>query len=369
MGETLQAGIAQLRQQLAALDDSPASREFARRHRLTAKQLGRPPADPAEQRALTLRCLEQSREVIRISRCLQEHGIRHAFIKGIPLSMLAWGCVDARRSSDIDLLVAPADIFRVLDILRQPAFGYIADEELSAFTCRQTACYLRTKHHYCLHSPASSSMLEVHWRLTDDCWVLPDVLSKGALQDVDLFGSPVPTLDNETLLVYLCAHGSHHAWYQLKWLFDIPALIGRCRLDWEKIWSVAENGACLNQLVQGLLLAVELLDLGLPASVLERVKAHALPARLREFPITAMQGPDSHWGVAAPFGVRLEQMRYGMAFLDRPAHYASLLERHATHPADWAALKLPDKLFFLYYPLRPLLIAYRRFLRRQQVAA
>ena len=51
-------------------------------------------------------------------------------------------------------------------------------------------------------------------------------------QDVDIApGVVLPTFATNELIAYLCVHGASSAWFRLKWLSDLAALLDRCGSD------------------------------------------------------------------------------------------------------------------------------------------
>jgi hypothetical protein len=52
---------------------------------------------------------------------------------------------------------------------------------------------------------------------------------------------------------------------------------------------------------------------------------------------------------------KLRDMPYHLSLRRAPNFKFNLLFRLRTHHTNWAQIQLPDRFFFLYYPLRPLL--------------
>jgi hypothetical protein len=68
--------------------------------------------------------------------------------------------------------------------------------------------------------------LDLHWRAVDNSLLAPGRFRMDALQEVAIAQQrTLPTLPTEELLLYLCVHGATHAWFRLKWLADVAALL------------------------------------------------------------------------------------------------------------------------------------------------
>ena len=176
--------------------------------------------------------------------------------------------------------------------------------------------------------------------------IKPEILWR-SLGRTQMAGREVPCLSPEALLLFLCVHGTKHMWSRLQWLGDIARLV-RKPLDWDVVLQLAEVARCMRPLLLGLLLAHELLDVTVPEGLLARARAtQAVQARAREVTLRLMRiqptEPQS-WELTA-FNARMAERNW-----DKARHYAALLK--APTDQELERLLLPERLFFLYYPLR-----------------
>ena len=140
------------------------------------------------------------------------------FVKGLSLSALAYGDPFIKMSADIDLLVEPADLTGAAALLAE--LGYRS--ELPARSP------LATWHR--LHKESlwrrSGRLVELHHRLSDNPALLDGVGMDSVRQQVEIFpGSTLATLAREPLIIYLAVHGASSAYFRLKWLADLAALL------------------------------------------------------------------------------------------------------------------------------------------------
>jgi hypothetical protein len=150
-------------------------------------------------------------------------GLSILFLKGLPLGVLAYGTPWLKAAVDIDLLIEDDRLEDAVSVLRSLEFRreHGGPEGIGA---------LRTWHRFRKDSewvkPDSSVRIDLHTRLTDNPWLLPAVGIDSARQDVDLArGIRLPSLADDELFAHLCVHGASSAWFRLKWITDLAALL------------------------------------------------------------------------------------------------------------------------------------------------
>lgn len=177
--------------------------------------------------ASAVRSMRQIGEAVRIIGVLGEAGIGALTLKGPVLSVLAFGDPVLRDSRDVDLLVAPEQFDRVEPILA--ASGYRRHKPAQSLSPRGQEVYRRWVHEYVYRSKSSGVVLEIKDRLHPTVSLMPidvhDALRRA--QIVKIGDHALPTLPPVELFLYLCTHGSRHAWFRLKWIADIGALKSR----------------------------------------------------------------------------------------------------------------------------------------------
>jgi hypothetical protein len=68
--------------------------------------------------------------------------------------------------------------------------------------------------------------LELHTALADHPRVIPSIGLSSPRQAVEIApGARLQTLGRDELFAYLCVHGGSSAWFRLKWLADLAALL------------------------------------------------------------------------------------------------------------------------------------------------
>jgi hypothetical protein len=218
-------------------------------------------------------------------------GVRTVALKGPLLGERLYGSGAARLSSDIDLLVLPAELDRAAAALA--AIGYRSGAQ-------REARYYREHTHHVILRRAHSPDIELHFRLSTGFGVtLPAEPSFArARRYVTHSGRSSWILAPEDEFLYLAVHAAGHCFYNLCWLYDLKLLIQHHpELD----WSLMAARAYFFGVATALSFACEMLRrrLALPlpeyprlprtqgirgrlaAALLSASRAPSLPARLR----------------------------------------------------------------------------------------
>lgn len=312
--------------------------------------------------------MSQAAELVRVTKSIRGAGFEIAALKGISLSVLAFGNLAMRSPGDIDLLVPQASVFEIERVLK--GLGYSRVEPRTELTPKRLKHYLRYYKHFTYFSEATATPLELHWRLFHNIPLLRETNVKfPPTMPVEIGTNIVNTLSREELFLYLCVHGAIHGWPILKWLADIRALLGA--MDEDNIRNIAElarKRGLMAELRAALTLVDSLLGLdGLPVefsgemdSVSKRI------VEMSQRLLTAQEYClDIH---RLP---RLAMFLYDLRLRSSWRYKSEDIRRALVHPPDWDRLNLPDALFPLYAAIRPVSWLLRhspRLSRRPSVA-
>jgi hypothetical protein len=209
---------------------------MARRHRveaLASRALARsrapiPAADAAELTAAANRVagenLALAAETARLCGALAQAKIPFLFVKGLSLGMLAYGTILLKGGWDIDLLVDRRELAATGGLLQH--LGYRMTVPAGEPTpARLGAWHERLKESLWQH-PTRRVSIELHTGLVDNARLLPKIDVHAPRQTVEVLpGAAVPTLAKDELFAYLTVHGASSAWFRLKWLADLAALL------------------------------------------------------------------------------------------------------------------------------------------------
>lgn len=287
-------------------------------------------------------------ELLKIVKLFEDEGVAVLAYKGPALAAVAYGDVALRRFVDLDVIVRKADVRRAGALLH--ALGY---ETACSLTESQEEMLLRTQHNLAFTRDGGKMIVEVHWNVAARQFasVAVDEGSWRRAVAVALRGGEVRSLSPEELLVALCVHGTKHLWERLAWVCDVAELLNStARFDWYRVADLAE-GARVERMVRlGLRLAWELLGARMPEGVRRLVCGDETVGRLERKVVERLFEGAEHEPAglvqSVSFNLRArkrlrEKVRY-VRFVFRPTD------------GDLASVRLPPRLTFFYYLLRPL---------------
>ncbi len=290
-------------------------------------------------------------ELERVAKDFARNGVAMLVLKGPPLAVQLYGDLTLRPSRDLDILVAASDLEKAGQILKKA--GYQRTHPTTV-TPRQLQQYVKRYHHFTLFAPERHICLELHWKL--DCLGLEfPWVAAAANQRADRLAAG--WRDGEQLL-FLIAHGSRHRWFRLRWLGDIERWLRvRPELDWNQITGLADQSGLRAVLHQTLILLDRVLEVPLPETLLRAANRDQTARSLARIVLAELSEPEDepdrrfriipknfwrekqyHWLLCKGVGEKL-------------AYLGSLFE-----PAyeDFQWLSLPERLYPLYYLIRPL---------------
>ena len=277
---------------------------------------------------------------------LKEAGIPSATFKGPALAEAAYGGVGLREFVDLDIIVRESDLPKVCLLLA--AEGYRTD----GFEPESKS--YREKIGQTVFTRAGGGFaIDLHWKMAPFGMPFPfsdEELWEG-LRPHPLAGSEVPGLSPEHLALLLAFHGAKERWRSLKWINDFAVF---CRawpsLDWEKL----QRRSALNHCSRELLIAAGVCDaLGLtapPVLVAAGQDDRSVGLIVRQT-IQSLVSPRSE--------TDLSVFLYSMATTERLREKAvvSLSLLTTLTVSDFDAIRLPRRLRWLYYVIRPFRLA------------
>ncbi len=301
----------------------------------------------------------------KLSEAYRIHAIRHSLVltgilrefnrvgipvmpfKGPLLSFALYGDVGVRRSFDLDVAVTKENLQSAMACLEN--IGWKLDGAQSCLSRRQWNGFLENGHHLNFTHSTTRSCLELHWR---NYWETSETVDARWLRSrtSDWNGCMIRTMCAADLTLYLCTHAGFHLWSSAKWLGDLARAHAVGLLDWS---AAGEEKAVLSGL--------KLLDLvyGTQLSGLPRTDSLELPSILIEVPLKSLQHPQLQIerSFLATLQNQIRSFRYER--LVRPRQWRDSLSELFYCANDFQALPLPDSLFWLYKPLRPVLWVWR----------
>lgn len=293
---------------------------LARRHRVQAlawrglgPARGEVPPDVAEQLAADSAVIVETNlraavECARLQAQFAKAGIELLFLKGLTVGALAYPDPFLKMGWDVDVLIEPDALHPSVSLLR--SLGYLPAIPPSASDSRLQRWH-RSRKESVWHHSASDIHLELHTRLADHPSLLPEVGTQSSRQLVKITDRiALPTLGKDELFAYLCVHGASSAWFRLKWITDLAALLYSENVDEiERLYRRSQQLGAGRAAGQALLLAHRLHATPIGGRLLKELESDAATGWLAGLACRALadpREPTEHFLGTA--GIRLSQL-------------------------------------------------------------
>ncbi len=299
----------------------------------------------------------------RVTELLAVAGIPCLVIKGLPLAQSLYGHPLVRSARDIDLLVSPPAFLAAERVLLQN--GWRRVEPSFRETPARNRWYGRFRHEHLL--VGKGGLLELHRRLSNNPshFDVPFESLLAASREVEIGGFSLRTLGQEDELVYLMCHGASHYWHRLMWLCDVAVILAAMPQErLQRVSARCRQAGLSSILASTLLLCETALHVRLAG------RATPLPAGGKRA-VWIARLSERNWGKeedALRSSRGLDWAGQKVLRLVAKPGWRAVLHEFASWfvvPRDWMKLDLPDRLFYLYFPLRPLLWANGRISGRR----
>lgn len=306
------------------------------------------------------RNLFSTSELIKIYKLFQENNIFVIPFKGMTLATVAYKNLAFRIFCDIDLLIDKKNILQATKLLK--TLGY---ETIECATIAQNNSDLRygpflesepNQKGYDLINREKNVVIELQWSLAQKdkyhYFSLDFEKLQNNLAEVSLGGIKLPQFAPETMLLYLCFHGSKHCWHSLKWVCDLAEFIGtHPELDWQAIEVQAHEMKLTTMLHLSMFLVNDLYGTQIPENLSlamsEKTRAYSLFKQVQRLIFTRRFTKWENY----IFMFKITDNWLGkLKFLSSLIFTPTMKEFHF--------ITLPKYLFPLYYVIRP----YRLFL-------
>jgi hypothetical protein len=166
-------------------------------------------------------------------------------------------------SADLDLLVPREHVTGVVDLMIGHGYQLTSDR-----TDLERWLEPNTRYFHCgLLSPTRKWLVELHWQLFAGWRKTHCPRLKGQNCFPGGIGDTLETL------LYLCTHGSHHWWIELKWIVDVDRCVRAAHdLDWEDLFIRAGERGCLRVVCLALVFAQQVCGLEIPDVVTAKIR-------------------------------------------------------------------------------------------------
>ena len=349
--------------------------------RLTAaRPSGVPPEAMAElerlRRLSAQRNLRMTGQLVRILEALERHGIETLPVKGPALAQDLYDDPSVRMSGDLDILVRPRAAAAARRLLLANGFEDEGSysERLLRRGAREGEVHLRRRD--------GEPMVDLHWRLTvghSAREISADRLLAGA-RSIRVLGRELRAPGEADQLLLTALHGARHEWRPLELRLAVAVQVARLpAAAWPDLLGAARELGCLRRVLVGVAHACRPFPVAVPAAVLRGLARDPVaPGYARYLCRTAGGAGEAAGGAGEAAGGagggagdgrpgacdHLATLWWRVRGEDRGRDALDhLVMRGLTPgPEDWDAVRLPARLEWLYWLLRParLLAKYAR---------
>ena len=289
-------------------------------------------------------------ELVRLLALLKAAGIAAVAFKGPVLAAMAYGSIELRQFSDLDILVRQADLPRVAEILT-------AERYLSPHTRREglaTGYFQESEDAF--FAPGGMGAVDVHWKITPRSFrFAPDEEAFWhRAHAVDLEFGSVTAIAPEDLLLYLCVHAAKHGWIALGGICDVAETIrARPAIDLMAILDEATTLGSRRMFLTGILLAHELVGAPVNSDVV------AIARRDRAVESLARRVASQLFSGAGPGRSQFDPWAVPIRSIESTRARMRYIVRRMLAPTmgDYELVPLPTSLFPLYWVIRPFRMA------------
>lgn len=297
--------------------------------------------------------LRLSCETEELAKLFANNHIHTLFLKGPVLAADLYNDISKRTSLDLDLLIPIENLEKAEEILLSN--GYIKDD----YIIKIHNDWKWRHHHITFFHPDKKIKVEIHWRLNPGPAKEPtfkELWSRKRI--ISLTKYPLYILSAEDLFLFLVTHGARHGWSRLRWLLDIHQLQKK-NINWGRVVYLLQKYKYPQIGGQALILTAKLLNTKVPEEMKPflRRKQTKLLATSALFYIKQMI--NLHF-TPVPEEVSNYHKRYLFLSMSMQSKVLFILSWFLPYPEDIEFFPLPKRLYFLYFPLRPFLLIWRK---------
>lgn len=305
------------------------------------------------------RALRMTGQLVRILEMFEQHGIEALPVKGPVLAQDLYGDPTVRMSCDLDILVRPGDAAAARRLLLANGFedeGRYNERFLRRGGGREGEVHLRRRD--------GEPMVDLHWRLTvgrSAREITADRLLAAA-RTIRVLDREVRAPGDADQLLLTALHGSRHEWRPLELRLAVAVQVARLPDGaWPELCGTARELGCLRRVLVGVAHACRPFPVAVPAEVLRGLAHDQVAPGYARYLRGAAGGGGG--GRRRPLD-HLATLWWRVRSEDRGRDALDHLVRRSLLPGpeDWDAVPLPERLEWLYWPLRParLLAKYAR---------
>ena len=289
--------------------------------------------------------LRATNEIRRIAKSFAASGLEFSVLKGVPLSQSVYSNPNSRHVGDIDILTQPSRLAEQIALLSQ--LGYAIINPTSRLTPNRIASYSTFWKDFTFQSRATGFELDLHWRLFNNRFHPANrILSEGHYETITAFGVPMRVFSRIDQFLYITAHGVIDSFTYFKSLADVAGFL-RC-LNSDELDHALIRAQQLNLLTQ-VSAAIHLCNAWMGTEIATPRMLHSdepLARLIRERTTNMLLS--QNFKPVRNFASPADWLRLEIDLVPGLRSLTEIARRYVLRPRVWAAVDLPDNLFWCY---------------------
>lgn len=305
--------------------------------------------------------MKQAAELVRLTQLFAENDIPFVVFKGIALLKLMGLELHQRHHGDIDVLLADVeDVWKADEALGSIGYERLTLPKNFTLNARQEQYFKDYEKDVIYYHPQRRIHLELHFKVYLSHQLLPISSSEfyKNRSEVEINSTKIPVMSQVDHQIYLLVHGAVSRWCRLKWLCDVPLASVNGQAYLTSQFSQRARTLGIERIATlGIGLANEFFLMPTTPELIKKTElSKKIQLLIRVSKINLSQ--------SVTYSMNLyEKIRFWVvhSFLYMPllkkdnTYKIDHFKSYMTRMSDWEVLPLSPSLFFLYYPLRPLL--------------
>jgi hypothetical protein len=305
-----------------------------------------------EHRKNTYQMLAQTAELLKLLDLFQKNGVKALPFKGPVLGVQLYDDFCMRLSSDLDIVVAPEDLFQSEKMLSNAGYEKIFPE----LSPKQYENFLRQGTHLVFLNQKNSIRVELHWKFFRE-YISPlgfyDVWQNR--KRVKIGEKQVWSCASDDRVILLLVHGSIHCWKRVFWLNDLFLILNDYNdLDWERLIQRIESLCIMRMALSSIVLINELFGMELPDKIYEMVGSDKKISYIVRMSVQNIVRTDEILSVSNWTLLNSRLLLAKFYFIPTICNKIKfVLNLASPRMLDFECFPLPDTFFPLYYVVKP----------------
>ncbi|MDY0361381.1 MAG: nucleotidyltransferase family protein [Desulforegulaceae bacterium] len=290
--------------------------------------------------------------LLKILNFLKEEQIFGIPVKGPLLAEFLYNDISSRAFADLDIFIFQKDLYKAVKILEKQ--GYKPELDLDE---KKTMIFSRHEYDFKLYDKSSHTIVELHWELSGRYTKSPITLDNyfRTLCDFNILNKKVQKLSNETEFIYLCIHSGKHCYEKLEMLYSIAVYFNKIKDSFDLIINMADEMKCRKIVLFSVYLCIDFFNLKVDENVLNQIKAYKDFGKIKNQVANFIENNANFSKTRfSNLHIKLQENIYLKIILRLRLIFTPTC-------SEWAVVKLPAKLSFLYYFIRPFRLVFLFF--------